>query len=45
MNKQISPITFFIIILVICSIGILIKYANTPMSEVPFWVYWLIGGK
>lgn len=45
MNKQISPITFVILILVICSIGVFVKYANTPMSEVPFWVYWLIGGK
>lgn len=33
----------FITILVICIGVVLIKYANTPMSELPFWIYWLIG--
>ena len=39
----------FIILLVIlgfvASIVVMIKYANTPMSEVPLWVAWLLFDK
>ena len=31
-----------IAVLIVFSIYTLIRYANTPMSEIPFWVYWLL---
>ena len=40
----------FIFVIVVCSIFIggyimaLVKYGNTPITEVPLWAYWYLGG-
>lgn len=46
MNDDINPLK---IIFALVSIGIIIlwiglyaKYANTPVSELPLWVFWLL---
>ena len=37
-------LAYYAMILLLCSIviGIVIKYANTPISELPTWAYFLI---
>ena len=34
-------LTVIFLIIALLIIGVTIKYANTPMSELPFWVYFL----
>lgn len=31
------------IIMCVIFVSVIIKYGNTPVSEMPVWVYWLIG--
>ena len=35
--------TVFTVGLVALLIYALVKYGNTPVSEMPVWVYWLLG--
>lgn len=34
-------LTVIFLIISVLIIGLSIKYANTPMSDLPFWVYFL----
>ncbi|MBO5816083.1 MAG: hypothetical protein J6R30_08250 [Bacteroidales bacterium] len=40
----------FIFVIVVCGLFIggyimaLVKYGNTPITEVPLWAYWYLGG-
>ena len=47
MNDDIRPgkiiMTLIAIALIIFFIGLYVKYADTPVGELPLWVYWLIG--
>ena len=41
--KKRTPILPVILLLIICfCVMTLFKYATTPVSELPTWVYWLI---
>ena len=46
MNDDINPVkiimTLIAIGLIIFFIGLWAKYANTPVSELPLWVFWLL---
>lgn len=46
MNDDINPLkiitTLVSIVIIIFLIGLCVKYANTPVSELPFWVFWLL---
>ena len=35
---------FLIVTLIIFYVFVAVKYANTPVSEMPVWVWWLLGG-
>ena len=47
MNKGYTVVELLIIVTMLLLVGaftaILVKYGNTPVSEMPIWVYWLIG--
>ena len=46
-HKGLTPIELIFTVITICLAALvvyaLVKYANTPVSEMPVWVYWLIG--
>lgn len=46
MNEDINPIkvimTLIAMGLIIFIIGVCVKYGNTPVSELPLWVFWLL---
>ncbi len=46
MNDDINPLKIILTLvsigMVIFWIGLYIKYANTPVSELPLWVFWLL---
>ena len=47
MNKGYTVVELLIIVTMLLLVGaftaILVNYGNTPVSEMPIWVYWLIG--
>lgn len=46
-HKGLTPIELIFAVITISLAALLIyalvKYGNTPVSEMPVWVYWLIG--
>ena len=42
MNKKPSIVLIILLLAICLSIMTLFKYATTPVSELPTWVYWLI---
>lgn len=46
-REGLTPIELIFTVITICLAALvvyaLVKYANTPVSEMPVWVYWLIG--
>lgn len=47
MNKGYTVVELLIIVTMLVLVGafitVLVKYGNTPVSEMPIWVYWLLG--
>ncbi len=41
-----SDVIFFIAgVIIFASLCVLVKYATTPVSELPTWAWWFLGGK
>ena len=38
-------VLFFIIGIIFITLYGLIKYGNKPVSEMPIWLYWFLGGR